>query len=78
MGYLRNDQYIKAFGAHLRKMRQDRGLTLEQLEEKTGIDSKQISRLERGERSPTLTTIFYIAKGLGVKPKELLAFDFVE
>ncbi len=76
MGYISNDDYIKAFGSHLRKIRNEKGLTCEKLEEITDIDAKQISRLERGERSPNLTTIYYLAKGLGVKPTELLDFDF--
>ncbi len=67
MSYISNDKYVKAFGNHLRKIRLEKGLTCEQLEELSEIDAKQISRLERGERSPTLTTMFYLAKGLGIK-----------
>ena len=78
MGYLSNENYIKAFGSHLRKVRQIKGMTCEKLEEITDIDAKQISRLERGERSPTLTTIYFLAKGLGVHPSELLDFDYSE
>lgn len=76
MTYLSNDEYIKAFGKHLRATRLEKGFTCEKLEELTSIDAKQISRLERGERSPTLTTIFYLSKGLGIKPHKLLEFDF--
>lgn len=78
MSYLSNDRYIKAFGVHLREIRLEKGFTCEKLEELTSIDAKQISRLERGERSPTLTTIYYLAKGLGVKPHKLLEFDFID
>lgn len=78
MSYISNDNYIKAFGKHLRETRMAKGLTCEKLEELTNIDAKQISRLERGERSPTLTTIYYLAKGLSVKPHKLLEFDFVD
>jgi transcriptional regulator with XRE-family HTH domain len=78
MSYISNDNYIKAFGKHLRETRIEKGLTCEKLEELTSIDAKQISRLERGERSPTLTTIYYLAKGLDIKPKKLLDFDFSE
>jgi len=76
MSYISNDEYIKAFGAHLRELRLEKGLTCEKLEEITDIDAKQISRLERGERSPTLTTIYFLAKGLGVSPSSLLEFEF--
>ncbi len=78
MSYKSNESYIKAFGKHLRETRLAKDLTCEKLEELTGIDAKQISRLERGERSPTLTTIFYLAEGLGVEPKVLLDFFYSE
>ena len=78
MGYISNEDYTKAFGSHLRKIRLESGLTCEKLEEITDIDAKQISRLERGERSPNLTTIYFLAKGLGVKPSKLLDFDYLE
>lgn len=76
MPSIRNDEYVKAFGKNLRKLRLDRGLTCEALEEKTGIDFRQISRLERGERSPTISTMLILAKGLNLKPLDLLDFEF--
>ena len=78
MAGVRNKKYIKAFGENLRSIRENKGLTCDDLFELTSIDAKQISRLERGERSPTISTIYVLAKGLGVQPSKLFQFDFKE
>ena len=39
-----------------------------------GVAFSQIGRIERGVRSPTLSTIASLAKGLGVEPKDLMDF----
>lgn len=61
-----------AFGAALRKLRADSSLSQEQLAEKSGLHRTYISLLERGEKSPTLTTICSLANALGVAPHTML------
>jgi transcriptional regulator with XRE-family HTH domain len=78
MTSVRNVKYIKAFGKHLREVRLSQNLTCEKLEELTGIDAKQISRLERGERSPTISTIYTLSKGMDIEPEVLFKFEFKE
>ena len=56
----------------LRWIREHRGLTLQQIEELTGIDLNTISRYERGVLSPTTKTARKIAQALGVTVDELL------
>jgi transcriptional regulator with XRE-family HTH domain len=69
-------KYIKAFGENLKKIRLSKNLTCEDLEEKTGIDAKSIARLERGERNPSIFTLYTLSKGLDIAPSKLLQFDF--
>ena len=38
-------------------------------------DKTFVHSIERGERNIQLSTIFKLAKGLNVKPKDLLDFD---
>jgi DNA-binding XRE family transcriptional regulator len=76
MGIHRNEQYIKDFGEHLKKLRHARSLTQEELSYRCGLPLSQIGRIERGVRSPTLSTILILAEGLGVEPKKLFDFDF--
>jgi transcriptional regulator with XRE-family HTH domain len=76
MGENRNQKYITAFGEHLRKLRQQKKFSQEELADKCGTTLSQIGRFERGERSPTLSTMLMLAKGLGIEPKKLLDFEF--
>ena len=56
----------------LREIRQQRGLTQEQLEEMSGIDQAYISALERGViKEPSWSKVSTLAKALDVRPEEL-------
>lgn len=76
MGDNRNLEYIIAFGEHLRRLRLSKKLSQEELADKCGTTLSQIGRFERGVRSPTLSTLLMLSRGLGVEPKKLLDFDF--
>ena len=56
----------------LRWIRERRGLTLQQIEDLTGISFNTISRYERGVISPNTDTALKIAQALGVTVDELL------
>jgi len=71
---MKNQPFIDAFGKNLRKLREERGMSQEALANEAGVAFSQIGRIERGVRSPTLSTIASLAKGLGVEPKKLLDF----
>lgn len=62
-----------AFGRALRQLRDERELSQEELGYKTGLHRNYIGGVERGELNPTLTSIFKLARGLGMQPSELLA-----
>lgn len=64
----------KQFGNHLRKLRQNRGLTQEQLADKAGMHFTYIGQIERGVRNPSLINLHKLAKALGIKGGELLPF----
>ncbi|WP_406379171.1 cupin domain-containing protein [Streptomyces sp. NBC_01618] len=52
-------------GQHLRRERLQRGLTLEQLAEKTGLSRSYLSNVEREVNSPTINTLRTIVDALG-------------
>lgn len=62
-------------GARIKVMRRSRGYSQEKLAEKAVIDSKFLSQLELGTRSPSLGTVHKIAQGLGIPVKELFDFE---
>lgn len=62
----------EAFGAVLRELRISRGLTQEKLAFNASLDRTFISLLERGQRQPSLATIFQISKALQLSPSEVI------
>ncbi|MFF3755022.1 helix-turn-helix domain-containing protein [Streptomyces sp. NPDC002018] len=63
---------LTAVGPRLRALRRDRGTTLAQLSESTGISLSTLSRLESGQRKPTLELLLPLAKAYGVPLDELV------
>lgn len=59
-------------GARLKRARQNRGMTLEALAEATGVSRSMISRVERGESSPTAALLVRLGSGLGMSLSALL------
>ena len=64
----------KSFGEFMRALRESRGLTLRQVEERGKISNAYLSQIERGERgSPNLKTLQKLAEAYGVSVTELVA-----
>ncbi|MDZ4079789.1 MULTISPECIES: helix-turn-helix domain-containing protein [Hydrocarboniphaga] len=66
------NQIAIAFGAVLRAARTRSGLSQEALGLACDIDRTYVSLLERGERQPTLSTLFVLSEHLGVTPESLV------
>ena len=62
----------KFFGQVLQQLRKERGLSQEELGFESGYHRTYISQLERGKKSPSLQTIFQLAKALNVEPSEIV------
>lgn len=66
------DAVLDAVGPRLRALRQRRGSTLAQLAEATGISVSTLSRLESGQRRPTLELLLPLARVHQVPLDELV------
>ena len=53
-------------GKHLKNIRQNRELSLDEAAEMTGVSKPMLGQIERGQSSPTITTLWKIATGLKV------------
>lgn len=73
---MKNSSSIQAqFGAHLKKLRLQSGLSQEAFADKCGLDRTYVSGIERGVRNPTLEVISVLAKGLEIEISELFLYD---
>lgn len=57
---------------NIRRLRQEKGWSQEELAHEARIHRTYISDLERGVRNPTITIIERLAQTLGVEARELL------
>lgn len=61
----------EALGKAVRKLREEQGLTQEQLAEVSGMQATYLSDIERGVRNPAWSTVLVLAKALKVTASEL-------
>ena len=62
-------------GRNVLRIRKSRGITQERLAEISGFSQQYISGLEKGQRNPTVVTIYELSQALGVNYIELLKPD---
>ena len=62
-------------GRNFARIRSAKGLTQEQVEERSGFSQQYLSGLERGRRNPTVVTVYQLAEALGVHFLELVQPD---
>jgi transcriptional regulator with XRE-family HTH domain len=63
----------KVFGEELRRVRKAAQMTQEELAFRAELDRTYISLLERGSKSPTLTTFFRLCRVLDQQPDVFIA-----
>jgi transcriptional regulator with XRE-family HTH domain len=62
----------EVFARNLRRRRQEKGLSQEELADEAGVDRTYISSLERSTYSASITMVDRLAKVLGVEAASLL------
>ena len=58
------DSNLYILGARIKRMRQERGLSQEELAFEAGLDRSYVGGIERGERNITFRSLALIAKAL--------------
>ncbi len=56
----------KLVGHNVKRIRTAKGLTQERFAELSGFSQQYLSDLERGQRNPTVVTLYELATALGV------------
>lgn len=65
------NEFLIKFGLHLRKLREEKNLSIRELELRGDIDRHMLSRIENGKSNPTLLTIKKICDALEIKLEDL-------
>lgn len=63
---------LARFGRKLRTVRVEKGISQEELAQRSGLHRTYVSSVERGERNISLVNIAKLASALGVKPTDLM------
>ena len=59
-------------GRNFARIRREKGLTQEEVADRSGFGQQYLSGLERGRRNPTVVSLYEIAQALGVTHLDLL------
>ncbi|MGY6521456.1 MAG: helix-turn-helix domain-containing protein [Mongoliitalea sp.] len=62
------------FGIRLKTLRKEKGLSQEELAERSGLNRPYISGIEQGKRNVSLEVMEKLAEALGVRMMELVEF----
>jgi len=74
MNKIRNQELLELLGNHVRKMRVEKNMTMEELAYASEMELSQVYRIEKGKINATVSSLFAIAKGLDVSLQELLQY----
>lgn len=66
-----SEKFLKRLGLRLREIRQEKGWTLEQVEEKGWPNWRHLQKIEAG-KNVTIASLIRLAKVYGVSVKELI------
>jgi len=72
---IRDNSFLKRFGDNLRKLREQQGLSQEELYFRANLSKNQVGNIERGEVNTTISTAYALSQALGIELPELFKFE---
>lgn len=69
------DYVLKKFAERLKKLREAKVLSQEELAFKSDLDRTYINRIEKEKRNPSLKSLYKIATALNISLSELVDID---
>lgn len=66
------DANLLILGQAVRRMREQRGMSADELAGATGISPQRIDALETGRLDPTYALLLALSEGLGIEPSALV------
>lgn len=68
-------RFYRSLGSLVRKIREESGLTQDQLAQKIGLTRTSITNLEHGRQKIQVHVLYELANALGVEPADLLPLN---
>lgn len=72
MNNLRNEKLLVKFGLHVKKLRESKEMSQDDLAYECDVEKSQIYRIEKGKVNTTLSTLDALAKALEVSIADLV------
>ena len=72
---MKESELIFKLAQRIKKLREDKGLTLRELEALSNIENSNIARLESGAVNPRFITLCKISQGLGITLSKLVDIE---
>ena len=69
---MKNPAGVKAFGLHLRALREAQHLSLQQIADTANLDKSTVHRIELGTASPRLDALISLSRALGLQIRDLM------
>lgn len=76
VNYKVNESFCKAFGSHVRTLREQKGISMHELAREIDVEYKQVYRIEHGLINTSISMVLALAQGLDVPIPELFSFHF--
>ena len=74
MNNITHEEFLKQIGANVRKIRNEKNITMEVLAFEADIEYRQLGRIERGEVNTTVVSLLRIAKALDTEIQNFFQF----
>lgn len=74
MAHILNDHLKEVIGLNIRRIREKKGLTQDDVANEAGFNPDYYPRIERGEANITLGTLYKVLKALKIKSSDILPF----
>lgn len=72
---MKEQELLKIIASGIRRCREAKGLTIEKLAERSGVDAGFLAHIQVSAKKPSLKVLAKIIGGLGVGPEELFWSD---
>jgi len=68
------EKILTGFGNQIKKLREEKGISIRELASRSGLEYSQVQRIEKGKVNLALTTLIALSEGLEMHPSKILLY----